>query len=601
MSDFFDDPEERPAPRGVAVRSRRRRPIVLTVAVLVALLIAFSIFTSFWTDKLWFDSLGDNYPSVFGKLIRTRILLFVFFCLLMAAIIGVNLAVAFRLRPLFRPNSAEQAGLDRYREVITPIRRILLVAVSLVVGLFAGASGAGQWRNFLLWRNAQPFGRADPYFHRDLGFYVFDLPWLHYLVDFGMTAVVLALVGAAIVHYLYGGIRLQSPGDKLTGAAQVQVSVLLGLFVLLKAADYYLDRFDLTSQSGSLITGMTYTRDHAVLPSKNILMAIAVICALLFFANVFRRTWLLPGVGLALFILSAILLGMIWPAIVQRFQVHPDEPDKEAPFIANNIAATRRAFDLDNTKVTEYDARTDVSQGQLKQDAASLPGIRLVDPLVESETFQQLQQVRGYYSVPQVLDVDRYLINGHERDLVVAAREIAQEGLPDASKNWANEHTVYTHGYGMIAAFGNQRNADGQPELNDGKPVWAERDIPPVGQLGKYRPQIYYGEHSPEYSIVGKAPGGPNVELDVPQGSGAPGESQTNTYAGKTGVPIGSLWHKLLYATKFGDTNILLSSRVHPESKILYDRSPRQRVQEVAPWLTVDSDALPSVVNGRIV
>jgi uncharacterized membrane protein (UPF0182 family) len=220
---------------------------------------------------------------------------------------------------------------------------------------------------------------------------------------------------------------------------------------------------------------------------------------------------------------------------------------------------------------------------------------------VESETFNQLQQVRGYYSVPGVLDVDRYLIDGRERDLVVAAREISLEGLPNASKNWANEHTVFTHGYGMIAAYGNQRNASDDPELNDGKPVWAERDIPPVGKLGKYKPQIYYGEHSPEYSIVGKAPGGPNVELDVPQGNGEPGESKTTTYTGSTGVPIGSLWHKLLYATKFGDTNILLSSRVHPDSKILYDRSPRQRVQDVAPWLTVDNDALPSVVGGRIV
>src|SRR5690348_11174840 len=307
MSDFFDEPEEQPRRRGpVTVRRHRRRPIILTVVVLVALLIGFSIFTGFWTDRLWFDSLG--FGSVFTKLIWTRITLFLVFGLLMALVVGANLLLAYRLRPIFRPNSPEQVGLDRYREVITPIRRILLIATSLVIGIFAGASGAGQWRDFLMWTNRQSFGRADPYFHKDIGFYVFSLPWLHYLVDFGMTAVVLGLIAAAIVHYLYGGIRLQTPGDKLTGAAQVQVSVLLGLFVLLKGADYHLDRFDLTSQTGSLITGMTYTRDHAVLPSKNILMAIAVICALLFFANVFRRTWLLPGVGLALFVLSAVLL-----------------------------------------------------------------------------------------------------------------------------------------------------------------------------------------------------------------------------------------------------------------------------------------------------
>ncbi len=614
MSDFFaaepagapggDRPGGRPpgpAPRG----PRRPRPLLLTVIVVGVLVIGFSLFAGIWTDKLWFSSLG--YSSVFSKLLWTRVLLFTLFGGLMALIVGVNLYLAFRLRPMFRPHSPEQANLERYREVITPMRRLLLLGVSVVFGIFAGVSATGKWRIFLLWNNREDFGKADPYFHKDLSFYIFSLPWLHFLVDFLMTAVFTALLLAAVVHYLYGGIRLQSATDKVSGAAQAQLSALFGVFLLLKGFDYWLDRFDLTSQAGGLVTGMTYTRDNAVLPSKNILMFIAIICAVLFFANILRRTWLLPGVGLALFAIAAVLLGGVWPGLMQRFQVKPDEPDKEASYIQKNIEATRSAYGLDDTSVTEYDAQTQLSQTQLRTDAATLPGIRLVDPQLVSDTFQQLQQVRGYYSVPQVLDVDRYPVQGQERDVVIAAREMNLEGLPDTQKNWANEHTVYTHGFGLIAAFGNQRNTADQPVRNDGEPVWAEEDLPPRGSLsatsgeGGYRPQIYFGEQSPTFSIVGKPAKGKNIELDIPQGSGTPGQSKTNTYSGEDGVGVGNIFRKLLYAVKFGDANILLSSRVNENSKILYDRSPRERVQKVAPWLTVDSDALPAMVDGKIV
>lgn len=613
MSDFFaaepagtpgDGPGRRP-PGPPARSSRRPRPLLLTVIVVGVVVIGFSLFAGIWTDKLWFGSIG--YGQVFSKLIWTRVLLFAIFGGVMALVVGVNLFLAFRLRPMFRPHSPEQANLERYREVVTPLRRLLLVGVSVIFGIFAGVSATGKWRSYLLWTNREDFGKADPYFHKDIGFYVFNLPWLHFLVDFAMTAVFTALLLAAVVHYLYGGIRLQSAADKVSGAAQAQLSALFGVFLLLKGVDYWLDRFDLTSQTGGLVTGMTYTRHHAVLPSKNILMYIAVICAVLFFANIIRRTWLLPGVGLALFVISAVLLGAVWPGLMQRFQVKPDEPDKEASYIGKNIQATRSAFDLEGTNVSEYDAQTKLSQAQLQTDAASLPGIRLVDPQLVSSTFDQLQQVRGYYSVPAVLDVDRYQIDGRERDMVVAARELHLDGLPDAQKKWANEKTVYTHGYGLIAAYGNQQTADLKPLGNDGEPVFAEEDLPPQGAVSdiqpdkKYRPQIYFGEQSPPYSIVGKGPGGKAVELDVPQGSGDPGSSKTNTYAGKDGVGVGNIFRKLLYSVHFGDANIVLSSRVNENSKILYDRTPRERVQKVAPWLTVDSDALPAVVDGKIV
>ncbi|MCW2785823.1 MAG: hypothetical protein JWP74_2340 [Marmoricola sp.] len=611
MSDFFaDEPEgAHVAPSGP--ERRRPRPLILTLIVMAVLLIGFSLFANFWTDKLWFGSIG--YGKVFTTLIWTKIGLFVVFGLVMALVVGGNLAMAYRLRPMFRANSPEQANLDRYREVLTPIRRILLISLSGIFAIFAGASAAGQWRNFLLWEHRQSFGSKDPYFHKDIGFYVFSLPWLHWLVDFTMTAFVIGLLAGVFVHYIYGGIRLQARLGKISGPAQAQISVMLGFLVLLKGIDYYLDRFDLTSAGGGLITGMTYSRYHAVLPSKNILMAIAVICALLFFANIFQRTWMLPTVGLALFALSAILLGGVWPAVVQKFQVKPDEPDKESSFIAHNITATRTAFGLNDSKVTPYDASATVAANKLSADAASLPGIRLLDPSLVSSTFDQLQQVRGYYSVSEPLDVDRYMIDGQERDMVVTARELNLNGLPDSQKKWANQHTVYTHGYGIIAAYGNQQDAHNKPVTNDGKPVFAEQDLPPTGVLSSqpnpagttpaigYRPQIYFGENSPNYSIVGKAPGGHDVELDLPQGSGDSGNSLTTTYTGKDGVPVGSLFHKLIYSMKFGEPNFLLSSRVHSDSKVLYNRSPVSRVEKVAPWLTIDSDALPAVVDGKIV
>ncbi|MGH3509334.1 MAG: UPF0182 family protein, partial [Nocardioidaceae bacterium] len=603
MSGFFDQDEpdvpQRPAPPA----RQRSRPLILTVIVIIAVLFLGSVATRIYTDRLWFNSVG--YGGVFTTVLGTRVVLFILFGALMAVAVGANMLIAYRLRPSMRPTNPEQASLDRYREVVTPLRRWLLIGVSVVLGLFAGSSASGAWRQFLLWDHRVPWGTTDPYFHKDVGFYVFDLPWFHFLANFGMAVTILSLIATAVVLYLFGGIRLQVPRERMTGAAQAQISILAGIFMLFKGVDYWLDRFNLTISNTKLFTGMGYTDQHAVLPSKNILMFIALICAVLFFANVVRRTWLLPTVGLGLLVLSAILLGAIWPAIVQQFQVGPSEQDKEGPYISKNIQATRAAYDIANTKVTDYDAKQTLDPSQLKRDAQSIPGIRLLDPQLVRAAFEQLQQVRGYYSVAPVLDVDRYPIDGRSRDLVIAVRELDLNGLSPAQRNWTNEHTVYTHGYGVIAAYGNQRNAQDRAVVNnDGKPVWAEQDLPPRGQItdefppNGYQARIYYGENSPNYSIVGRLPGHPKVELDLPSNQGA--TPRSNTYHGSSGVGVGSLFRQMLYAIKFSDANIVLSSRVNADSRILYDRDPRDRVQKIAPWLTTDSDVYPAVVDGRV-
>ena len=594
MSELFDDdPRDTPPPAKPV--PRRSRALIITAVVVVLGFFGLTTFAGVYTDRLWFKSIG--YGEVFSTLFWTKTGLFFVFGLLMAVVVGINIYLAYRLRPLFRPSSPEQTGLDRYRDAVTPIRTWLLVGVSLVLGAFAGSSAVGQWRHYLLWRNGVPFGSNDAYFGKDIGFYVFDLPWLHYLVDFTMAVTVVALLAAAVVHYLYGGVRLQTSHDRLSGAAQAQLSVLLGVFVLAKGADYWLDRYDLVTSGGGLITGMTYTDQHAVLPAKNILMGIAVICAVLFFLNVWRRTWLLPSVGLALLALSAILLGLIWPGIVQQFQVKPSEADKEAPYIEKNIEATRLAYDIDQVKPQSYTSKADANTAKLAHLEAQTSSVPLVDPHLVHDTFEQQQQIRAYYSVANVLDVDHYDIQGNDRALVLGVRELDQNGINSSDKNWSNLHTVYTHGNGVIAAFANQRPADNSSESTDIQ--WAEGQQ--QNDLGKYESRIYFGEQSPDYSVVGHPAGSPAVELDLGNTDSSGNTSDdTTTYTGTGGVPIGSFFNQLMYAVKFGEPNFLLSERVSSDSKVLYNRTPRDRVEKVAPWLTIDGDPYPVVVNGRI-
>src|SRR5664279_2759209 len=301
--------------------------------------------------------------------------------------------------------------------------------------------------------------------------------------------------------------------------------------------------------------------------------------------------------------LTSVLIGGIWPAVMQGFQVKPSEPDKEAPYIARNIDATRSAYGVDEATSRPYTAKTTLTPDELTKSAEQRVSSRLLDPTLISDAFQQLQQVRGYYTVPDTLDVDRYQLGDDEtpQDIIIAAREVDLAGLPDSQRNWANDHTVYTHGYGVIAARGNQRGPQGQP-------VWVEKDIPPVGELDiTTPPRIYFGENSPDYSIVGWPKGSTAIEVDIPRGGGNADDEATqenasaNIYDGDGGVPVGSLFNKALYAFKFAEPNIVLSNRVNSESKILYDRAPRDRVEKVAPWLTVDGDPYPAVVNGRVV
>ncbi|WP_141014000.1 UPF0182 family membrane protein [Nocardioides sambongensis] len=598
MSELFDEEPDQPTPARSG--GGRGRALVITVAVLIVGFFLLTAFASVYTDRMWYRDVG--YGQVFSTLLWTRVGLFLVFGALMGAAVAVAMYVAYRFRPMFRIAGGD-ASVERYRDAVTPVRGWLLAGVSIVVGLFAGTSALGQWRTYLMWRNAEPFGTDDPYFGRDIGFYIFQLPWWHFVVDFVMAVAIVALIATVLVHYLYGGIRLQVRNDRLSGAAQVQISVILGTFVLAKAADYYLDRYDLVTDDHSLFTGMNYTAENAVLPARNILLGVALICAILFFLNIWRRSWQLPSVGLALLALSSILLGMIWPAIVQSFQVKPSEADKEASYIQANIDATRDAYDVSDVEIESYSGAPP-DGASAEEVLPQLDKTPVVDSKQVRDTFEQLQQPRVYYSVGSVLDVDRYTIDGEDQPLVLGAREMDQSGLNPSDQNWSNLHTVYTHGEGVIAAYANQVSA----EEGDGRMVWAEGissdttddAIVSENALGEFEERIYFGESSPSYSIVGKSSeGADDVELGLADTDTDEGDTRT-TYDGESGVDVGSTFSQLMYAIKFGEPNFLLSGRVNGNSRLLYDRDPVTRVEKVAPWLTVDSDPYPAVVDGKI-
>ena len=571
------------------LRRRRRGALIPTLVVLGVLVVLGLIVAGVWTDVLWYSQLG--FVSVYWKQLITEVLLFVLGAVLMGGAVLACLMLAYRSRPVYVPVAGDPSGIERYREAIEPLRRLVVLAVPIVLGLFAGSAFSQQWQTVLLWWNGVDFGTKDPQFGLDVGFFVFTLPFLEFLVGFFTAVVVLAALASLVAHYLYGGIRLQGPGQRFTPAARIHLSVLAAAFLLLRGVDYWLGRYDLATADSERITGLTYTDAHATLTAKSLLAGIAIIVAVLFLVGAFvEGSWrMLPLYGVVLLLVCAIVIGGIYPAIVQRFQVTPNAQTLEAPYIKRNIDATRAAYGLSGIQVQQYSAQTTATPEALSQDAAKVPGIRLIDPSIVSETFKQLEQIRPFYTFPDSLDVDRYTIDGKTQDSVVAVRELNLNGLGTDQRNWYNDHIVYTHGFGIVAARGDARDSTGQP-------VFYERNIPSTGSLGKYQPRVYFGENSPDYSIVG-GPG--NQELDFSNESTV-GQANTS-YEGGGGVAVGSAFNRFLYAIKFREQNILLSSAVNSQSRIMYDRSPRERVEKVAPYLTLDGDPYPSVVNGSLV
>ena len=580
---------------GLPARPRLLGPVLVVLAVVLLL---GGVVVSLITDLLWFRSV--DYSQVFTTVLTTRLLLFVGFGLLMALIVGANVAIAYRVRPPFRPMSLEQQNLERYRVAVEPFLRSILLLGSGVFGLFAGLSAAARWETWLLWRNGTSFGVEDAQFGRDVSYFAFTYPFQRFVLGFLLTAVVLSLITAAVVHYLFGGVRLQTVGEKVSPAARAHLSVLAGLVVLLKAFAYYLDRYGLAFSQRGYVNGPGFTDVNAVLPAKNILIGIALICAVLCFANIVVRNILLPAGALALLVVSAVVIGGIYPAYTQQFRVQPNEIQREQPFIQRNIEATRTAYGIADTEVTPYQASQDATPEQLRAEASQVETARLLDPNVLAPTFEQLQRRTFYFGVNNSLDIDRYEVDGGLQDFVVAAREVDIGNLADNQRSWINERLAYTHGNGLIAAPADRVDAEGRPLF-----VNPDSEESPV-RLDQ--PRVYFGELSPSYSIVNTeqdeidGPIGAVADGEVVEGEDAEPERQgTFNYDGSGGVRLSSIGHKLLYALSYREPNLLLSDAITDESRLMYIREPRERVQKVAPFLELDTDPYPAAVDGRIV
>ncbi|WP_084124249.1 UPF0182 family protein [Demequina sp. NBRC 110054] len=584
---FAADGNQPSPPRPIRV-PQRRSPLAITAIVVGVIVVAAVIAANIWTEVAWFNQL--DFSEVVWVQWLTRGVLFVVFGGLAAGAVWLSLFLAKRARPA---RSDARSSLDRYREQIEPLERAVTISLPLFVGLIAGGAMSSQWETFQLFLHRQSFGTADPQFGLDAGFYVFTLPTLNALVSYVLTIAILCAIVAAFVHLLYGSISGGGRQFIASKGARIQLAVI-GLIVMLGvAANYWLDRYSLLTAQGDLIYGASYTDVNAVLPSRTILAGIAVIVGLMFLVVIWRADWRIPIIGVGLMVIAAVAIGGIYPAIVQRFQVEPNEQELETDYIQRNIDATLTSYGIDDVEITQYDATTEADSDALRGDADTTAQIRLLDPNIVAPAFQQLQQNKQYYTFSDELVVDRYDIDGESQDTVISVRELNLDGLDDSSRNWVNETTVYTHGYGVVAAYGNAVTSDGQPSFFEG-------GIPSSGELGDYEPRIYFGQNLPAYSIVGAPEGEGGWELDYPDDDADNGQQNT-TYEGDGGPSIGNLFEKLAYAISFGEEQILFSDRVTSESQVLYYRDPLERVSKVAPYLELDSTAYPAVVDGRVV
>ncbi len=600
----------------------KRPPRLLSwaVAIIAVLLFVGPMLVGFYTDWKWFGAI--DYRGVFTTTLVARIVLFILFAVVAGGVVFAAGFVAWRGRPDSIDFSDLNSPVYQYRRSIEKTMGLFLKVIPILVGAVAGLLGQASWREFMLFLNGQDFGVKDPQFQRDLGFYAFQLPvWNIVVSAFSMLLMVCFLL-ALFSHYILGGIRIGNRAAGVRGSisrpARLQLAVTAGLWMILQVVGYWFDRYQLLYNQHSLFTGGSYTDINAYLPAKIILMVIGVFVAVAIFAAVVIKDLRIPALAVVLMLLSSLIIGQAWPLMMERFSVTPNRQAKEAEYISRNIESTRYAYGLTDENVTyeENWGAGDVSDSKVAADTSTISNLRLLDPDIIAPTFTQMQQLKNFYGFPETLAMDRYTIDGQVRDFVVAARELDPNELQDNQQNWLNRHTVYTHGNGFVAAQANTVDevARDAGSARGGFPIFTVSDL--QTQQGKEnegegetqdaekslgikvdQPRIYFGpviasaQDGRDYAIVGKT-GNDSVEYDT--------DSTTYTYDGKGGVHIGNFFDRTAYALKYQEMNLLLSDRVGSESKILYDRDPRERVEKVAPWLTTDSATYPAVIDGRI-
>ncbi len=564
---------------------RKRLGTVVGVATL-ALVFGANRIAVFVTDLWWFEERG--YRDLFVTVLFSRLGIGTIFSLVLAVLLAANLAYVRRVRPFIIPTSPQQAAVQRLRDVVDPFLPWVIAGVSLLFGITSGSAVGGQWQTFLLYLNRQPVGTADPLFARDIGFFLFELPFWSLVQTWLFTSIVLVGLLSAGGHYVLGAIRPDAPGEKVTAEARRHLTVILAAAIGVRAWGYWLDRYGLNYSPRGTVTGASFTDVNAELPALTLLIGVAAVVVVLLLVSLFRDGLLLPGAALSLLVAGAVILQGLYPAVIQRVRVDPQELAREEPFIERNLEATRAAYGLDGVGLPTFAIRNDLDEQDVSENDVTLRNVRLWDPAVLETTYRELQALRPYYGIGEVT-IDRYLVDGELRQVMLATRELSD--LPEAADTWQNRHITYTHGFGLIASQVNTANAEGQP-------VFIASNIPPTGAeevTPDDEPGIYFGTTGlPAYSLVRTDA----AELDYEEP-----ESQaqvTTVYDGRGGVPIGTFARRVAYALRFADYNLVLSNLITDETRIIHNRQVSERVRLVAPFLELDAEPYAVVLDGRV-
>ena len=523
---------------------------------------------NFYVDVLWHNVVGRS--DVYWGVLTTKISLGAIFVAIFSSVIFLNLWLADRLAPRDVPISLEQRALAGYRQLVATRQWLVRAVISLLLGLLVGLPASAQWQDWLLFRNSQSFGVKDPLFNRDVSFYVFKLPFIQFLISWSLAALILIALVTFIAHYLNGAIQLQTQGRRVTPQAKAHVSVLFALIAVSRAVNYWFGRFELTRSTRGVVQGATFTDVNAQLPATSLMILVSLAVAALFLWNVWQKSWRLPVLATMLWVVVALVAGQIYPAVVQRFSVQPNVSTKEIPYIQRNIIATKNAMGLTTVKSVEVEYEQ-ITAADVSSDSEPLQDVRQLDPIQMRDRFVLDEGQTSYYAIRD-LDVDRYEIDGREQQVLVAARELNTAGIPN--RTWVSRHLLYTHGCGLIVAPASKVTVDGRP-------IYTSLKIT--------KPELYFGEGLDSYALVKTG--------EVEQ---ACSDTKAQSYSAKGGVELSSLARRVAFAVHFGEYNLFGSALLDNESQVMFVRNIKDRIAKVAPFLKLDADPYPVVIEGKV-
>ncbi len=570
-----------PSPRR---RHRARWWLVGLAVVIVILLISLRSLAGLYTDSLWFSSV--DYHNVFSTLLAIKLGLFGVFGAIFFAVLWVNLVVCDRIAGHDIVLAQEDELVRRYQQYVRPYAGRIYVALAFVLALIGASGTVGQWNNWILFRHGGSFGVTDPQFGKDIGFYVFKLPFLTFIVDWTLAILIVTLAVTLVFHYFNGGIQPQRGLPRVRPPVKAHISVLLALIALDKAVGYIFQRWSLVNAQDGYVNGAGYTDVHARLPAELLLAVVSVFAALILLYNIRQQGWTLPVLAIGIWAFVALVVGIIYPALLQTLKVTPAQSSLEAPYIQRNITATRDAYGLTNVKVHNFPASNSISATQAVAAAPTIANIRQwdPDPSISLQTFQRLQGIRSYYSFP-ALGVDRYTSGGQLTPVLIGVRTISAGNVP--SPSWVNVHLQYTHGNGAALALANQTNSN--------NPVFAVQGVPPSSSNGLpdiTEPSVYFGLDETGYVVANTK----QAEVDYQEN----GSNVESHYSGTGGVQLSSIFTRAAFALRLGDFNLLISSQITSKSRIMFVRDPVAMAQKAAPFLSFDHDPYAVIVNGHI-